>query len=100
MPRVNLSFDHGQPWDTARASFETGITRAAAQYGRWIRQVEWSDDKTSAHLTGPGYAVELKLDERQVHVTGSLPIFPKLIEGRVRKFVAETLGGPPSEAKA
>jgi len=100
MPRVNLSFDHGQSWDAARASFETGITRAAAKFGLWIRRVEWSDDRTSARLFGPGYAVVLTLDERQVHVTGSLPFFPKFLEGPVRKFLAETLGSPPPEARS
>ena len=94
MPEVNLSFDHGQPWDAARANFETGITRAAERFRFWIRRVEWADDRLSARLAGPGYSVVLTLDQKQVHVTGSLPFFPKLLEARARKFVAETLGNP------
>ena len=95
---MNLSFDHGQAWDAARANFETGLTRAAARYGMWIRRVEWLDDRTSARLTGPGYSVVVTLDERQVHVVGTVPFFPKFLEARARKFLAETFGSPPSKA--
>jgi hypothetical protein len=98
MPAVNLSFNHGHAWDAARANFDTAITQAAARHSMWIRRVEWTDDRTSARLFGPGYSVLLTLDERQVHVVGSLPFFPKFLEARVRKFLAETLGNPPPKA--
>jgi hypothetical protein len=90
MPPVNLSFEHGQSYDTARRNFEKGITHARAKFGMFIRTVVWSDDRTSATLTGTGFEVNLRLDETMVHATGRVPIFPRFLEGPVRKFLAET----------
>jgi hypothetical protein len=67
----------------------TGIARAEVEHPRWIRRVEWSDDRTTARLSGPGFAVVVTLDERNVHFKGTVPIFPRLLERPVRRFVAE-----------
>jgi hypothetical protein len=92
MPAVNMAFDHGSDAATAPERFQTAITQAQTRFSFWIRKVEWSDDRTAARLSGPGYSVLLTLDERQVQVKGNLPVFPWMIQARVRKFLAETLG--------
>jgi hypothetical protein len=90
MPPVNLSFEHGQSYDTARRNFEKGITHAQAKFGKFIHSVVWSDDSTSARLTGTGFEIDLRLDESMVYATGRVPIFLRFLEGPVRKFLAET----------
>jgi hypothetical protein len=90
MPQVNLSFEHGESYENAKVNFETGITQAHAKFGMFIHRVVWSNDRTSAKLTGPGFEVDLRLDERMVHATGHVPIFPRILEGPVRKFLANT----------
>lgn len=100
MPKVDLSFEHGQSWEAARSAFETGITQAAAHHRFWIRRVDWGDDRTTAALSGPGYHVTLTLDERAVHVTGSLPFSVQWLEGPVRRYITQNLGfDPPGKAK-
>lgn len=94
MPALNLSIEHGQPYDAARANFETSIVSAGDRFSRWIKAVEWSDDRTAARLTGPGFEVRLKVDPTHVHAAGHIPIFVKLIEAPLRKFLAETLQHP------
>jgi hypothetical protein len=90
MPAVNLSFEHGQSYDAARTNFEKGITQAQAKFGMFIHKVVWSDDRTSARLTGTGFEVDLRLDESMVHATGHVPIFLRFLEGPIRKFLAKT----------
>ena len=97
MPAVNLSFEHGQSYDVARANFERGITEAGSRFSVWIRQVDWSEDRLSAKLSGAGFELKLSLDERMVHATGHLPIFPGFLEGPVRKFLAQTFAKPAVE---
>ena len=82
MPPVNLSFEHGKSYDTARRNFEKGITHAHAKFGMFIHTVVWSDDRTSARLTGTGFEVNLRLDESMVHATGRVPIFPAFSKAR------------------
>lgn len=95
MPAVKLSIEHGQSLEGARSALEAGITRAAARHRFWVRRVEWREDRASADVSGPGYRVRLTVDERQVHVTGNIPVAPERLEGPVRRFIAENLGPGP-----
>ena len=83
-----------QAWPDRRrraCQLREGITAAHAQHGRWIRQVEWSADRKSAILSGPGYRVTLSFDEQNVYARGNVPLAFKLLEGSMRRFVEQTL---------
>ncbi len=90
MALLNMSVAHGQSWDVARANFVKGIEGAQQQFGRWIKQVEWSDDQTSARLEGPGFTIAMSVDPQHVHATGDLPVFARLIEAPLRAFLEKT----------
>ena len=92
MASLNMSVKHGQPFETAKANFEKGLTAAQEKHSIYIKTVAWSDDRTSAKLSGPGYEVTLHVDQDSVHANGSVPFFVKFMEGPIRKFVEETLG--------
>lgn len=91
MAAVNMSIKHHQTWDEARSNFVRGITAAEVHYGRYIKKVEWSEDRTSAKLSGIGYHVDIRLDEESVHAVGHVPFFVKLLEPQARKFIEQTL---------
>ena len=91
MAELNMTVKHGQTADAARANFEKAITAAHEQHGRWIQQVEWSVDRTSAIVSGPAYRVTLSLDDQNVYARGNVPLALKLLEGTVRRFVEQTL---------
>ena len=91
MSALNMSVKHGQSGDEARANFQKGIEAARAKYGAYIKNVEWSDDRTSARLSGPGFDVVLKVDDESVHAEGQVPFFVRFLEGPIRKFVEQTL---------
>lgn len=94
MASLDMTVKHGQSWDEARANFVKGVTAAHAQHGHYIKGVEWSDDRTSARLTGPGFSVNLAVDPESVRATGTVPFFVKFMEGPIRKFVEHTLRAP------
>jgi hypothetical protein len=91
MARVNLAVDHGQEPEVAQANFERAVTAAQARFGTWMRQVDWSDDRSSVRLVGPGYDVELTYDEQKVYVRGTVPIAFKLMQGPIKSFIAQAL---------
>ena len=94
MPPLDVSVAHGQTWDVARVNFEEGIRQARAKFGLWIRHVDWSPDRTAARLSGPGFAVEMRVDAREVHARGDLPAFAKFFEAPLRAFLRQTFHGP------
>jgi hypothetical protein len=91
---LDMSVKHGQTWDAARANFENGVAQARAKFPAYVRGVAWSDDRTSAHLTGPGFDVVLSVDADSVHARGTVPFFVRMLEGPIRRFVEESLGPP------
>ncbi len=91
MAQLNMSFKHGRGWDEARANFQSAIERARADHERWIHAVEWSDDRTSAALSGPSYRVVLVVDPTHVRATGQVPLAIKLLEPAVRRYVERIL---------
>jgi hypothetical protein len=90
MPLLNMSVKHGQTWEIARANFERGITEASTKFAIWIQRVEWSADRTSAKLFGPGFVVEIWVDAQEVHATGDLPLIAKLFEAPLKAFLQQT----------
>jgi hypothetical protein len=93
MAELNFAVKHGQTAEVARANFARAISEAHAQHGRWIRQVEWSADRTSAVLSGPAYKITLSFDDQNVYARGNVPLAVKWLEGPVRRFVEQTLAG-------
>jgi hypothetical protein len=94
MAGLNITVKHGQTLEAARANFHKAITEAHAEHGRWIRQVEWSDDQSSAVLSGPSYRITLSFDDQNVYARGNVPLAIKLlVEGPVRRFVEQSLSG-------
>ncbi len=90
MPLLNLSVKHGQTWEVARANFEKGITEARTKFAIWIHRVDWSADRTSAKLSGMGFVVEMWVDAQEVHATGDLPAFARLLEAPLKAFLRQT----------
>jgi hypothetical protein len=93
MARVDLAVDHGQEPEAARANFEQAIAKAQTRFGKQMRQVNWSDDRSSVRLTGPGFDVELTYDEHKVYVRGTVPIAFRLMERPIKAFIAHALAG-------
>ncbi len=91
MAQLNMSFEHGQSWDSARANFQTAIERALREHARWVHSASWSEDRTSATLAGPSYEVVLNVDPTHVRAQGRIPLALKLLEPSVRRFVERTL---------
>jgi hypothetical protein len=91
MANLNIVVTHGQSENQARVNFEKAISEASSRHRIWIRKVEWSDDRTSATLSGPRFQVTLSVDAENVYAKGQVPLALKLLEGPVRRFVEQSL---------
>jgi len=91
MAKLNMTVKHGQTAEAVRAKFEKAVTAAHVRHGRWIRQVEWSPDRSEAILSGPGYRITLSFDDQNLYGRGNVPLAMKLLERPIRRFVKQTL---------
>jgi len=91
MAQVDFALDHGQDPEAARANFEHAITTAQTRFAKWVRQVNWSEDRSSVALAGPGFDVVLTYDDQKVYVRGTVPVAFKLMEGPIKMFITQTL---------
>ena len=91
MAKLDMAVEHGQTAEAARENFEKAIAAAQSQYGRWVRRLEWSPDRTSVDVSGAGFDVRLSYDDRKVYARGTIPMAVKLLEAPIRAFIARAL---------
>ena len=94
MARLDLSIEHGQSPEAARAKFEAGINEAASRYGSWIGRLDWTEDRDAAVVSGSGYEVRLWFDDRFLHAQGQIPLAWKLLEPAVRHQIRKVIERP------
>ena len=95
MARLDLAIEHGQSLEGAAKKFQAAILETQDRFGTWIRRVDWSEDRRSATLSGPGYEVRLWFDDRDVHAHGRIPLAWKLFEGAMRSYVRRIIDRNP-----
>jgi Putative polyhydroxyalkanoic acid system protein (PHA_gran_rgn) len=73
MPLFKLSVKHGRTLDEARSRLEMAVGEARLRFAPLVRRVEWSADRDAVRLGGIGFQVEMRVDAREIHVTGDFP---------------------------
>ena len=91
MAQLDIAVEHGQTAEAARENFEKAIAAAHSQYGRFIRRLDWSPDRTSVGVAGTGFDVRLSYDDRKVYAQGTIPVAAKLLEVPIRAFIGRAL---------
>jgi hypothetical protein len=91
MAKLNIAMDHGQNPATAQANFEQAITAALHRYGKYIHRADWSEDRGSVRMAGPGFDVELSHDDKKVYAHGTVSWAFKLMEGPIKAFITQAL---------
>jgi hypothetical protein len=91
MAKLNMAIDHGQTPAAARANFERAISAAQDRFSKWIHRAEWSTNRDSVKMVGPGFDVVLSYDDKKVYARGSVPLAFKLMEVPIKAFITQTL---------
>ena len=91
MAQLDMTVEHGQTAGAARENFEKAIATAQSQYGRFIRRLEWSPDRTGVQVSGTGFDVRLSYDDLKVYARGTVPMLAKLLEGPIKAFISRAL---------
>jgi uncharacterized protein YlxP (DUF503 family) len=81
MPLINLSLEHGRNLDEAQATLVSVVDQLRAKFGILVRQVEWSTNRQAVKISGVGFVIEMRVDAKQVHVSGDLPALGGLLSG-------------------
>ncbi len=95
MPLINLSVDHGQTLDVAKAQLAKAVGDTTSAFGALVQRVDWSDGRDTVTLSGRGFEVRMWVDAHKVHATGDLPLLGRLLakpfEAIVRKAFPKQL---------
>ena len=91
MARLDITIEHGQPPEVAKAKFQAAILETQSRYSGRIHRLDWAEDGRSATLAGSGYEVRCWYDERDLHVQGSIPLAWKLLEGTIRSHIKRNI---------
>lgn len=91
MSLISLSLKHGRTLDDARARLETTLADVTSKFGVMIERTEWSADHNAAKIYGRGFEVDLRIDATDLHVTGDIPLFGKLLGSPLMKGIKGSL---------
>jgi len=76
---IRLTVQHGRDLPEARQRLEMAVAEIHARFGTFVQRTEWSEDRNLVKMFGPGMEVEIRVDDRDVHFTGDMPILGKLL---------------------
>ena len=91
MAKLNMAIDHGQTPAMARANFERAITAAQNRFSKWIHRADWSAERDSVKMIGPGFDVVLSYDDKKVYARGTVPFAFKMMEVPIKAFITQAL---------
>ncbi len=91
MSLINLSFNHGQSLDAARADLEKAVEDVRAKLGPMVRGVEWAADRNSVRLSGTGFKADMRVDPEEIHVAMDVPVLGSLLGNPIAAGVKEIL---------
>jgi len=91
MAKLNMALDHGQTPAKAQVNFERAIGAAQHRFGKWIHRANWSAERDSVQMVGPGFDVVLSYDDQKVYARGTVPFAFKLMEVPIKAFITQTL---------
>ena len=91
MARLDITIEHGQNPEVARAEFRAAVLDVRTRFPRWIERLDLSEDVHAATLAGAGFEVRCWYDERYLHVQGSIPLVWKFLEGAIRHQIKRTI---------
>jgi hypothetical protein len=91
MAKLDIAVDHGQSPQTAQAHFEHAVAAALDRFSTWIRSTDWSEERESVRVVGPGFDVELTFDDQKVYARGTVPLAFRLMEGPIKLFIARAM---------
>jgi hypothetical protein len=78
MSDVEFSIAHGRTKQEACACLATAVGQAEQQFRPLLHRVEWSAGRDSVRLSGAGFEIDAVVDDREIHVSGRVPLFARL----------------------
>jgi hypothetical protein len=91
MAKLNIAIPHGQTPAKAQANFERAIGAAVERFGKRIHRADWSPNRDSVKMAGPGFDVELSYDDQKVYARGTVPLAFRLMEVPIKAFIKQAL---------
>jgi hypothetical protein len=92
MAKLDIAIDHKQTPAVAQANFERAMSAAVERFGKWIHRTEWSPNRNSVTMTGPGFDVVVSYDDQKVYARGTVPLAFRMLEGPIKLFIKQALG--------
>ncbi len=81
MSLITLSVHHRLPVDEARQRMETAVRELTERFGAFVRQVEWSTDRSQVQVEGSGLWIEMRVDQQAVHLSADFLFLGRLFGG-------------------
>ena len=87
MSLISMSVEHHSNLVDARQRLSLAVQDVRTKFASAIRSEEWSPDRSTVTLQGPGVLINLRVDDSHVHATGDIPLLNTLLGSTIGKAI-------------
>lgn len=81
MSVIRVSIQHGRTLEDARGRLQGAVGQVQGQFAALVQRVEWAPDRNGVKIVGKGFDIDMRLDARDLHVSGNLTFLGGLLSG-------------------
>ena len=88
MAKIDREFPNPVGLESAKSKLVPVLEKLQADYSKFISDVKWSDDKSSASITGNGFSGNFSITEDKIHVVVDLNFALGMFKGKIEDEIA------------
>lgn len=87
MADISVRRTHGMDRDEATEKVESIVNDVKDEFSSIVDEVDWSDDKSKADVSGKGFSGQFAVTDSDVTVDIDLKLFARPFKGKVEKRI-------------
>lgn len=87
MADISVRRTHGMELDDAKQKVQSIVDDVEDEFSSLVNNIDWSDDRTHATVTGKGFTGEFEVGDSDVTIDIDLKMFARPFKGKVESRI-------------
>lgn len=91
MAKIDREFKNPVGLEAAKTKIAEILDNIQKDYGKFISEIKWNDDKTSADVKGKMFSGKFTVSEEKIHVQVELGLLASAMKGTIEENIAKEI---------